>query len=282
MPDGAHALMISPRICGPVPVGTGTGSKSLETNTVPGFEDQRDNQTPTLGVRFRSPHAHRGPGRRAVAQHGDDGRHRRRSNRRRRHGRQSVRSQHGHGRGARRHVRRGRLGDRAALADRRLQSHGRQGGLHRRERDRPDACAPAKPRPSRSSSSPPAARAKSPSTARRRACAPTRRSATIDSPAVDETPILGRKVTTLAALQLGVPPGERHRRPVRERDVLHHRRGQPPHDHVMLDGANNDEGWGRQTMIATVPMGAVQEVTGAVERVFGRVRLDGRARRSTS
>ena len=29
----------------------------------------------------------------------------------------------------------------------------------------------------------------------------------------------------------------------------------------MLDGANNDEGWGRQTMLATVPLGAVQEVT---------------------
>ena len=29
----------------------------------------------------------------------------------------------------------------------------------------------------------------------------------------------------------------------------------------MLDGANNDEGWGRQTMIATVPVGAIQEVS---------------------
>ena len=28
-----------------------------------------------------------------------------------------------------------------------------------------------------------------------------------------------------------------------------------------LDGANNDEGWGRQTMIATVPVGAIQEMT---------------------
>src|SRR5204863_2797424 len=30
---------------------------------------------------------------------------------------------------------------------------------------------------------------------------------------------------------------------------------------VTLDGANNDEGWGRQTAIATVPLGAVQEMT---------------------
>src|SRR5204862_5092281 len=28
----------------------------------------------------------------------------------------------------------------------------------------------------------------------------------------------------------------------------------------MLDGASNDEGWGRQTMIATVPVGAIQEI----------------------
>ena len=30
---------------------------------------------------------------------------------------------------------------------------------------------------------------------------------------------------------------------------------------VLLDGANNDEGWGRQTAIATVPLAAIQEVT---------------------
>ena len=29
---------------------------------------------------------------------------------------------------------------------------------------------------------------------------------------------------------------------------------------VTLDGANNDEGWGRQTAIATVPIGAIQEM----------------------
>src|SRR5436305_1238217 len=30
---------------------------------------------------------------------------------------------------------------------------------------------------------------------------------------------------------------------------------------VTLDGANNDEAWGRQTMIATIPLGAIQEMT---------------------
>ncbi len=29
----------------------------------------------------------------------------------------------------------------------------------------------------------------------------------------------------------------------------------------MLDGASNDESWGRQTMLATVPVGAVQEIS---------------------
>ena len=28
-----------------------------------------------------------------------------------------------------------------------------------------------------------------------------------------------------------------------------------------IDGVNNDEGWGRQTMLSTVPLGAVQEMT---------------------
>ena len=40
----------------------------------------------------------------------------------------------------------------------------------------------------------------------------------------------------------------------------------------MLDGASNDEGWGRQTMLATVPVGAVQEVavlTNAFSAEFG-------------
>jgi hypothetical protein len=40
----------------------------------------------------------------------------------------------------------------------------------------------------------------------------------------------------------------------------------------MLDGASNDEGWGRQTMLTTVPVGAVQEVavlTNAFSAEFG-------------
>ena len=35
----------------------------------------------------------------------------------------------------------------------------------------------------------------------------------------------------------------------------------------MLDGSNNDDGWGRQTMITTVPAGSVQEV-GVLSNAF--------------
>ena len=44
----------------------------------------------------------------------------------------------------------------------------------------------------------------------------------------------------------------------------------------MLDGASNDEGWGRQTMLATVPLGAVQEMTvlsNAFSAEFGWTRV---------
>ena len=82
----------------------------------------------------------------------------------------------------------------------------------------------------------------------------------LDSPTIDETPILGRKITHAAALQLRLPPGQGHRRSVRQRHLFRDRRRQPAHDDLHLDGVNNDEGWGRQTMLATVPIGAVQEM----------------------
>ena len=54
----------------------------------------------------------------------------------------------------------------------------------------------------------------------------------LDSPRIDETPILGRKVDDAAAPQLGVPAGEGHGRSLRQRDLLHHRRRFTPRDHV--------------------------------------------------
>ena len=65
-----------------------------------------------------------------------------------------------------------------------------------------------------------------------------------------------------AAPQLGVPAGQGHGRSLRQRDLLRHRRGFSRRTTTFtLDGANNDEAWGRQTMIATVPLGAIQEMT---------------------
>ena len=81
-----------------------------------------------------------------------------------------------------------------------------------------------------------------------------------------------------AAVQLGIPPGQGHGRPVRQRHLLHHRRRQPPHDDVHARrreqrrelGPPDDDrhGAGRRGP------GSV----GPVQRLLRRVRLDGRAR----
>ncbi len=83
----------------------------------------------------------------------------------------------------------------------------------------------------------------------------------LDSKQIDETPILGRKASTVPLLnsafrqakgtgdlfvnQIYVVTGAGSRRTTT----------------TTLDGANNDEAWGRQTMIATIPLGAIQEMT---------------------
>ena len=84
----------------------------------------------------------------------------------------------------------------------------------------------------------------------------------LDSPQIDETPILGRKATSLPLLNSAFRQAKGHGGSLRQR-----RRTSSParvathQTTVTLDGANNDEAWGRQTMIATVPLGAVQEMT---------------------
>ena len=82
----------------------------------------------------------------------------------------------------------------------------------------------------------------------------------IDSRAIDETPILGRKLTTLplfnSAFRQGKGTGDLFVNATYFITAAGSRRTTT----FMLDGASNDEGWGRQTMLATVPVGAVQEV----------------------
>ena len=82
-----------------------------------------------------------------------------------------------------------------------------------------------------------------------------------DSAQIDETPILGRKLTSLplqnAAFRQAKGTGDLFVNQTYFVTGAGSRRTTT----VTLDGANNDEAWGRQTMIATVPIGAVQEIT---------------------
>lgn len=78
---------------------------------------------------------------------------------------------------------------------------------------------------------------------------------------IDETPILGRKSTTLpllnSAFRQGKGTGDLFVNATYFITGVGSRRATT----FTLDGANNDEGWGRQTAIATVPIGAIQEIT---------------------
>jgi hypothetical protein len=83
----------------------------------------------------------------------------------------------------------------------------------------------------------------------------------LDSPQIDETPILGRKVTTLPLLNSAFRQAKGTGDLFVNQTYFVTGVGGRRQTTVTLDGANNDEGWGRQTMIATVPLGAIQEVT---------------------
>jgi hypothetical protein len=82
----------------------------------------------------------------------------------------------------------------------------------------------------------------------------------LDSPTIDETPILGRKSTTLpllnSAFRQGKGTGDLFVNATYFITGVGSRRATT----FTLDGANNDEAWGRQTAIATLPIGAIQEV----------------------
>lgn len=82
----------------------------------------------------------------------------------------------------------------------------------------------------------------------------------LDGPRIDETPILGRKVTTLpllnAAFRQGKGTGDLFVNATYFITGVGSRRATT----FTLDGASNDDGWGRQTAITTVPVGAVQEM----------------------
>ncbi len=83
----------------------------------------------------------------------------------------------------------------------------------------------------------------------------------IDSQTVDETPILGRKITTLPLFNSAFRQGKGTGDLFVNATYFITGSGSRRTTTFMLDGASNDEGWGRQTMLAAVPVGAVQEVS---------------------
>jgi hypothetical protein len=94
----------------------------------------------------------------------------------------------------------------------------------------------------------------------------------MDSPAIDATPILGRKVGNLPLFNSAFRQGKGTGDLFVNTPYFITGSGSRRTTTFMLDGASNDESWGRQTMIATVPIGAVQEVsvlTNAFSAEFG-------------
>jgi hypothetical protein len=83
----------------------------------------------------------------------------------------------------------------------------------------------------------------------------------LDTKQIDETPILGRKLTTLPLLNSAFRQGKGTGDLFVNQTYVVTGAGSRRTTTFTLDGANNDEAWGRQTMIATIPLGAVQEVT---------------------
>jgi hypothetical protein len=83
----------------------------------------------------------------------------------------------------------------------------------------------------------------------------------LDSPTIDETPILGRKVSSVPLLNSAFRQGKGTGDLFVNQTYFITGVGSRRATTMTLDGANNDEGWGRQTAIVTVPLGAIQELT---------------------
>ena len=82
----------------------------------------------------------------------------------------------------------------------------------------------------------------------------------LESAKIDETPILGRKVSTIpltnSAFRQGKGTGDLFVNSTYFITGVGSRRATT----YTLDGASNDESWGRQTAVATLPVSAVQEI----------------------
>ena len=81
----------------------------------------------------------------------------------------------------------------------------------------------------------------------------------LEAEQINETPILGRKVSTLPLLNSAFRQGKGTGDLFVNQTYFITGVGSRRATTFLLDGASNDEGWGRQTAVATVPMGAVEE-----------------------
>jgi hypothetical protein len=82
-----------------------------------------------------------------------------------------------------------------------------------------------------------------------------------DSKQLEETPILGRKLTSVALLNSAFRQGKGTGDLFVNQTYFVTGAGSRRTVTYTLDGVNNDEAWGRQTLMTTVPLGAVQEVS---------------------
>jgi hypothetical protein len=83
----------------------------------------------------------------------------------------------------------------------------------------------------------------------------------LQSERIDETPVLGRKISTLPLLNSAFRQGKGTGDLFVNQTYFITGAGSRRTTTFTLDGANNDEAWGRQTAIATIPLGAVQEIS---------------------
>ncbi|HEX6716039.1 MAG TPA: TonB-dependent receptor [Pyrinomonadaceae bacterium] len=81
----------------------------------------------------------------------------------------------------------------------------------------------------------------------------------LDTKQINETPILGRKTSALPLLNSAFRQGKGTGDLFVNQIYFITGAGSRRTTTVTLDGANNDEGWGRQTAVATIPIGAIQE-----------------------
>lgn len=94
----------------------------------------------------------------------------------------------------------------------------------------------------------------------------------LDSKRIDETPILGRKITSLPLLNSSFRQAKGTGDLFVNATYFVTAAGGRRETTVTVDGASDDEGWGRQTALITLPLGSVQEMsalTNAFSAEFG-------------